>query len=140
MESTVFDPRKLIPSFIYIWIMCGGRGKRKREEKKDFCCVKQTDEQRDPQRGCVMFGQPLFCVCSVFAWNSHDHQTPGYNTPGITLNTSHILTSELYIFLILVNLYKYTPELLTGKCHSPIFYPRSLFYFVDLVPAIMHVI
>lgn len=63
--------------------MCGGRGKRKREEKKDFCCVKQTDEQRDPQRGCVMFGQPLFCVCSVFAWNSHDHQTPGYNTPGI---------------------------------------------------------
>lgn len=92
MESTVFDPRKLIPSFIYIWIMCGGRGKRKRE---DFCCVKQTDEQRDPQRGCVMFGQPLFCVCSVFAWNSHDHQTPGYNTPGITLNTSHILTSEL---------------------------------------------
>lgn len=95
MESTVFDPRKLIPSFIYIWIMCGGRGKRKREEKKDFCCVKQTDEQRDPQRGCVMFGQPLFCVCSVFAWNSHDHRTPGYNTPRITLNTSHILTSEL---------------------------------------------
>lgn len=71
-----------------------------------------------------MFGQPLFCVCSVFAWNSHDHRTPGYNTPGITLNTSHILTSELR----------------TGKCHSPIFYPRSLFHSVDLVPAIMHVI
>lgn len=71
------------------------KGKEGKRGKKDFCCVKQTDEQRDPQRGCVMFGQPLFCVCSVFAWNSHDHRTPGYNTPGITLNTSHILTSEL---------------------------------------------
>lgn len=109
------------------------KGKEGKRGKKDFCCVKQTDEQRDPQRGCVMFGQPLFCVCSVFAWNSHDHQTPGYNTPGITLNTSHILTSELRTL-------QYTPELLTGKCHSPIFYPRSLFHSVDLVPAIMHVI
>lgn len=71
------------------------KGKEGKRGKKDFCCVKQTDEQRDPQRGCVMFGQPLFCVCSVFAWNSHDHKTPGYNAPGITLNTSHILTSEL---------------------------------------------
>lgn len=42
-----------------------------------------------------MFGQPLLCVCSVFAWNSHDHQTPGYNTWRITLDSSHILTSEL---------------------------------------------
>lgn len=88
-------PENLLLSFIYTWIVCRG-GERERGEKKIFVsCVKQTDEQRDPQRGCVMFGQPLLCVCSVFAWNSHDHQTPGYNTWRITLNSSHILTSEL---------------------------------------------
>lgn len=88
--SQKIDPLIYIP-MDHVW----RKGKEGKRGKKDFCCVKQTDEQRDPQRGCVMFGQPLFCVCSVFAWNSHDHQTPGYNTPRITLNTSHILTSEL---------------------------------------------
>lgn len=102
-------PENLLLSFIYTWIVCRG-GERERGEKKIFVsCVKQTDEQRDPQRGCVMFGQPLLCVCSVFAWNSHDHQTPGYIHGGLhsILHTFWHQSSELYIFLILVNLYKY---------------------------------
>lgn len=138
MESTVFDPRKLIPSFIYTWIMCGGRERGKERKKRFLLC--KTNRWTDEVVWCLgslyfVFVQSLPGIPMIIELLDIIHR--GLHS---ILHTFWHQSSELYIFLILVNLYKYTPELLTGKCHSPIFYPRSLFYSVDLVPAIMHVI
>lgn len=111
-----FWSQKICFFHLYTHGSCVEEGKEREGKKKIFVsCVKQTDEQRDPQRGCVMFGQPLLCVCSVFAWNSHDHQTPGYIHGGLhsILHTFWHQSSELYIFLILVNLYKYPRAFVT---------------------------